>query len=119
MALMHATCVALAGVGVLIRGKPGSGKSDLALRLIDGGAELVADDYCETVARGNQLIVTAPSAIVGKLEVRGYGILTLAARDEATAGLVVDLKPKHEIVRMPELIPCTIEGITLAQIDVD
>ncbi|MBT7294587.1 MAG: serine/threonine protein kinase, partial [Rhodospirillaceae bacterium] len=44
MHLNHATCIALAGKGVLLRGFSGAGKSDLALRLIDGGAKLVADD---------------------------------------------------------------------------
>ena len=59
MTLMHATCVAIDGVGVLIRGASGAGKSDLALRLIDGGAALVGDDYCDVTAREGLLIAQA------------------------------------------------------------
>ena len=44
MSQVHATCIEVDGMGVLLRGPSGSGKSDLALRLIDGGARLVADD---------------------------------------------------------------------------
>ena len=49
---IHATCIALDGRGVLLRGPSGSGKSDMALRLIDAGAELVADDRVDLDAPG-------------------------------------------------------------------
>ncbi len=119
MALIHATCVAIAGVGVIIRGKPGAGKSDLALRLIDDGAELVADDSCETSVRANHVFVTAPATIAGKMEVRGYGIVKLPALEEAVAGLVVDLKPEADIERLPEIATCDIDGVALALLTVD
>ncbi len=119
MALLHATCVAVDGIGVLIRGKPGAGKSDLALRLIDAGAELVADDSCETTVRTGKLYVTAPATIAGKLEVRGYGIVKLPARAEAAIGLVVDLKPEAEIERLPETATCDIDGVALPLLTVD
>lgn len=86
MTALHAGCVALGGRGVLIAGPSGSGKSDLALRLIDRGARLVSDDYTALVVRDGRLIATAPAAIAGKLEVRGVGILDrppLAAVDIA------------------------------------
>ena len=119
MALLHASCVAVDGVGVLIRGKPGAGKSDLALRLIDTGAALVADDSCETSVRGGSLYVTAPTTIAGKLEIRGYGIVKLPARAEATVGLVVDLKAEAEIERLPETATCDIDGVALPLLTVD
>src|ERR1051326_6191249 len=60
VALVHASCVAVDGIGVLIRGPSGSGKSDLALRLIAGGADLVCDCYCELSVVAGRLIARAP-----------------------------------------------------------
>ena len=57
--LVHATAVAIDGQAVLLRGPSGSGKSDLALRLIDAGARLVADDQSELSRRGDVMIVRA------------------------------------------------------------
>jgi HPr kinase/phosphorylase len=88
VALIHASCVVVGGVGVLIRGASGSGKSDLALRLIDAGASLVADDYCEAEALAGRLVVRPPPAIAGKLEVRGFGIVDLAHLPSTTIGLI-------------------------------
>ena len=119
MGLIHATCVAVAATGVLIRGPSGAGKSDLALRLIDGGAELVADDYCEISARDGRLLAAAPLNLAGKIEVRGYGIITLPFRPSAAVGLVVDLLPEAEIERMPEATTCTLEGVTLRRVALD
>jgi HPr kinase/phosphorylase len=119
MALLHATCVAVDGVGVLIRGRPGAGKSDLALRLIDGGAELVADDSCETHTRDERLFVTPPATIAGKFEVRGFGIVELPTRAGAPIGLVVDLKPEAEIERLPEHATCDIDGVAVPLLTVD
>jgi len=113
MAQIHATCVALGSVGVLIRGPSGAGKSDLALRLIDGGAELVSDDYCELAAKDGKLLATPPAAIAGKIEMRGFGILELPYRPLAVIGLVIDLRPESEIARMPDTPACTIEGISV------
>ena len=77
--LLHASAVALGGRAVLLRGASGAGKSDLTLRLIDEGAQLVADDQVELTAdaNGRMLIAAAPEAIAGMLEVRGIGILRL------------------------------------------
>jgi serine kinase of HPr protein (carbohydrate metabolism regulator) len=73
------TAVALNGAAVLLTGKSGSGKSDLALRLIDAGAQLIADDRVELRLRGITLICHAPSdippALVGRVEARGIGII--------------------------------------------
>src|SRR4051794_40356062 len=119
MILLHASCVAVDGLGVLIRGPSGSGKSDLALRLIDDGAELVADDYCEVVKENGRLVAKAPSLIAGRMEVRGHGIVSLPHRDTAEIGAVIDLAPWREIERLPEESTCTIAGMVLPWIRLD
>ena len=75
MVQVHATCIDVDGVGVLLRGPPGSGKSDLALRLISDGARLVADDRAELTVDSGQITVSPPSEIAGLIEVRGLGVL--------------------------------------------
>ncbi len=119
MILIHASCVAIDGIGVLIRGGSGAGKSDLALRLIDGGAVLVSDDYCEVIEEGDGLIAAAPKLIAGKMEVRGFGIARVPHVPRAVIGLVVDLAPWGEIPRMPDATTCTIAGVALPWLTVD
>lgn len=102
MTLVHATCVAIDRVGVLIRGPSGSGKSDLALRLIEAGAVLVADDQVAVEPRGGALRASAPAALRGLLEVRGVGIVPMDSLDSAPVGLVVDLVPIDAVERLPE-----------------
>ena len=99
--LIHATCVAIDGRGVLLRGASGSGKSDLALRLIDGGAKLVSDDQVRIAGVGRDLIACAPRTIAGKIEVRGIGIVPIEAKAAAPVALVVELTPRAQIERMP------------------
>ena len=108
--LVHATCVALRPRGgawraILLRGPSGAGKSDLALRLIEAGARLVADDQTELVRRGKAVIATSPARIAGLIEARGVGIVKLA-RDQLVArapvALLVDLAPPERIARLPE-----------------
>ena len=96
---LHASCVALGGRGVLLRGRPGSGKSDLALRLIDGGGSLVADDQVVLERHGAKLVARAPAVLQGMIEVRGIGILRLDAVD-AVLDLVVDLE-QAAVERLP------------------
>src|SRR6266702_2657381 len=98
----HGTCIAIDGEGVLLRGTPGSGKSDLALRLIDAGARLVADDQTELRRRGADIIAQAPPAIVDRIEVRGVGILACPSVAGEPLRLVVELFPAGDVVRMPE-----------------
>ena len=76
---VHGTCVAVAGVGVLLRGPPGSGKSDLALRLIDRGAELVADDRVTLRREDDGIVASAPASLAGLIEVRGVGVARVPA----------------------------------------
>jgi RNase adaptor protein for sRNA GlmZ degradation len=100
--LIHATCVALDGRGVLLRGASGSGKSDLALRLIDEGALLVADDQTEIGEEQGRLVARAPATIAGRLEVRGLGIVNQPALASAPLALLVDLVPPSAVERLPE-----------------
>ena len=103
--LVHATAVAIDGRAVLLRGPSGAGKSDLALRLIDAGASLVADDQSELRVDGNALVVRAPANLAGLIEVRGIGILRLAALAEAPVALIADLVPREQVERLP--MPCS------------
>src|SRR5436305_10627889 len=93
---VHATCVAIAGRGILIRGRSGSGKSDLALRLIDRGARLVSDDYTILSASSGRIRAAAPATIAGKLEIRGIGIVDLATESDVPICLVADLDAAPE-----------------------
>jgi HPr kinase/phosphorylase len=94
---IHASCVALGGAGVLLRGRPGAGKSDLALRLVDGGGALVADDLCEIRREGDRLLADLPAAVDpafrGRIALRGIGFLTLPYAGATALVLVADLEP--------------------------
>jgi serine kinase of HPr protein (carbohydrate metabolism regulator) len=93
---IHASCIAIDGRGVLIRGPSGAGKSDLALRLIDRGAVLVADDYVLINQGQNALIANPPETIKGQMEVRGIGIITLPFCTNIPLCLCVDLVAEEE-----------------------
>lgn len=99
-ATLHATTVALDGRAVLVTGPSGSGKSDLALRLLDRGFALVSDDQTVVRRSGDRLIATAPPAISGKLEIRGIGIVEMARVCDVPVALIVELT--HEIQRLPD-----------------
>src|SRR5258707_7627920 len=114
--LLHATAIAIEGRAVLLRGASAAGKSDLALRLIDAGARLVADDQSELLRRGDTLIVRAPATIAGLLEVRGIGIVRLDALAEAPVALVVDLVPAETLERLPARRTETVLGLALPAI---
>lgn len=111
--LVHATAVAIDGRAVLLRGPSGSGKSDLALRLIDAGARLVADDQSELVRLGNAIVVRPPAAIAGLLEVRGIGIIRLEPMMEAPLALIADLVPVEAVERLPSTRSERILGVDL------
>ena len=118
MTMLHASCVAIGGRGVLLTGGSGAGKSDLALRLIDRGATLVGDDGVAVAARAGRLHARPGPNIEGKIEVRGLGILTLPWK-EAPLALAVALD--QPVPRMPdEMLPFRlIEGLTLPAIALD
>ncbi len=114
---IHATCVRLgrAGApfgappdcGILLLGPSGSGKSDLALRLIAAGAELVADDRTDLFVRRGLLYAKSPTRIAGLMEVRGVGILALPHARQTRIALVARLGrmgarlPVHKPYRAP------------------
>lgn len=91
-ATIHATAVAISGAGLLIRGKSGSGKSDLALRLIDRGAVLISDDQVDIRREKQNLLLSPPSSLAGKLEVRSLGILERDHVSRIELKLIIDLK---------------------------
>ena len=97
---LHSSTVALNGRAVLIAGPSGSGKSDLALRLLDRGFTLVSDDRTIIRKQGGKLIASAPETIKGKLEVRGVGIVEVESVTNVPVALVVELT--CDIQRMPD-----------------
>ncbi len=118
--LVHATCVALRmgrpWRAVLLRGPSGAGKSDLALRLIDRGARLVADDQTALTRRGRTVTASAPARIAGLIEARGIGIVKLARSQltvRAPVRLLVDLTSAERIERLPEPASEALLGIAL------
>lgn len=113
MERIHATCVVIKGQGMLLRGKPGSGKSDLALRLIDEGAGLVADDYTELAAKDGRLYATAPAAIQGLLEVRGVGVVQIGCVPRVHIAALFDLVALSDIERLPEPMRETLCGVDI------
>lgn len=98
--LVHATAIAINGRGVLLSGKSGVGKSDLAIRLIDRGAKLVCDDYCDIIDGGDYPYIVAKPTIAGKFELRGVGILKLDYVEKAPLFVVFQLDQQPE--RLPD-----------------
>ena len=121
--LIHATCIALGDgprlVGVLLRGPSGAGKSDLALRLIDRGARLVADDRTDLHLIDGELRARAPATIAGRMEVRGLGIADVPRVDDVPLGLVVDLVDHGAIERLPEETSCQLFGVDVPYLRLD
>ena len=95
----QASCVAIGGRAVLIEGPPGSGKSSLALALIDRGATLVGDDGVLLEQHDGRLWALPPPNIAGLLEIRNVGLATLPA-EPAPVALVLRLDP--DAPRQPE-----------------
>lgn len=89
----RATAVAIAGRTVLIEGPPGSGKSSLALALIDRGAVLIGDDGVILKQHGDRLLASPPPNIAGLLEVRNLGLLPYPVCSDVPVALVIRLTP--------------------------
>ena len=106
----HGTALRWLEHGFLLLGSSGAGKSDLALRLIDRGAELVADDLVRIEAFGGRLIAKAEAA-PGLIELRGQGIFRLPALAETVLDLALELGPAVE--RLPAPRALTIAGLAL------
>lgn len=98
---------------MLLLGPPGSGKSDLVLRLIDQPgygiagalrtAQVVSDDQVAIRLAGGRLVASAPATIAGRMEIRGLGLANLPHRAEAALVIAVRLVAKEKIERMPDM----------------
>ena len=110
---VHGTSVVIDGRGVLIRGPSGAGKSDLALRLIDRGAMLLADDYTHIARAGDAVIGSAPERIAGLIEVRGLGVVPMPHVPQAPVMLVVQLVAEQPDRHPAPLPSCTLCGSAL------
>lgn len=111
----HGTCVEIDGLGVLLRGPSGSGKSDLALRLIDDGGRLVSDDYTELSLQGATLIARAPESIKDLIEVRGVGVLKIGAALQVELGVVIDLVASQQVDRLADDETVQLLGLPVAR----
>ena len=101
--MLHASCVAIEGHGVLIKGRSGSGKSALALELMARGAQLVSDDQTMVLPRAGALIACCPPGLEGLIEARGLGILRAEAVREVPLHVIVDMNDV-ETARLPRHI---------------
>lgn len=125
MTMLHGTCVRISNLGVLLLGAPGSGKSDLALRLIEpvgsAGAMLVADDQVMIEQFDGKLVARPPETIAGRLEVRGVGIVTIPHAAETELRLVVRLDAAGAGERIPDFSTQVTEicGVSIPELRID
>jgi len=125
-ATIHASAILVGARALLIRGPAGSGKSRLALELLDAArtgslvfAKLVADDRVHLKAASGRLLASPPAELAGLLEVRGVGILKLDHEPSAVVGLVVDLGVEAaERLPDPRQRETAIEGVRLPRLAV-
>lgn len=108
---VHASTVAIGDRAVMIGGRSGQGKSDLALRLIDRGALLVSDDYTFVRRVEGRLLASSPETIKGKIEMRGVGVLDMPTAQDIAIALFVDLD------RPPERLPVADDRRTFAGVE--
>ena len=116
------------GEGVLILGEPGTGKSGLALRLIDepgfGTSEspmrgrLISDDQVIITREENRLVASAPSSIRGKLEVRGLGIIDVPHNLTSQLALIVDLTAVGSYERLPDRKTTHVLGVEIPSLKI-
>jgi HPr kinase/phosphorylase len=120
---VQGTCAAVEGVGLLLRGAPGAGKSDLALRLVDGGGALVSDDLCEIRREGSRLTIDLPSSVDpkfrGRIEVRGHGLLTVPHAGPVPLALVAELRPGGANERLPQPAEASFLGLAVPLVVLD
>lgn len=101
--LLHATSIAIHDKAVLLAGPSGVGKSDLALRLIDGGASLVADDQTQLTSESGKLLASPPDSLKGLFEARHIGLMRLPYVRDISVALYVELTATDaDLERLPE-----------------
>jgi HPr kinase/phosphorylase len=115
MIRLHASCVAVDGRALLVRGASGSGKSALALELIALGATLVADDQVDLTAEHDRLMAAPPDRLAGLIEARGLGLLRLPHTAPAAVAALLDLDTAPA-ARLPPRETQTLCGVTLQRI---
>ena len=116
---LHASCVAFQGAGLLLLGVPGAGKSALALRLMERGFLLVADDQVEITATEAGLLASAPAELAGLLEIRGLGVFERVAHAPARLVAAARLRPAATIARLPEPSRWRAQGLELPEFPLD
>ena len=109
--LLHASCVAIDGRGLLILGPSGAGKSALALQMMALGADLVSDDQTLVWAQDGRLLARAPNALSGLIEARFVGLQRETERlpPERTitlCGITCALAYSHEASHLPASLMC-------------
>ncbi len=115
--LVHASAVRLSGKGVLLLGPSTSGKSDLALRLIDVGAVLIADDQVRLSLAGDRLHAGPPACLAGLIELRGMGIMRVPF-EEGFLDLAVELQTCDAVIDpLPEPAVASWLGVDLPKIE--
>jgi hypothetical protein len=118
--VFQANAVVIDGRALLIEGPPGSGKSSLALALIDRGAGLLGDDAVTLTAEGGRLIASPPPNIAGLLEVRGVGLVSLPVAAPAPAALILALGgPAPQRLPATPLPPRLIAGVAIPVLGFD
>ena len=121
---MDGVAVAIDGKGVLLRGPSGSGRSDLALRLIDEGAKLVNDEQVELHRHGDRLTVAAPAlmptTLKGYIEARGLGLVPVPhVEGETELVWVVDMAASGSIERLPPAQSVDLLGVSVPLMRID
>lgn len=119
---VHATAIAVAGTGILLRGPSRSGKSALALSTLRRAdilglpAALVSDDQVFLEAADGHVDAVAPASIRGLIEISGVGILAEPSLDRVRLALVVDLAEPDVLERLPEEATAVLAGVALRRI---
>ncbi len=112
MTLRQSTAVAILGRALLIEGPPGSGKSSLALALIDRGATLIGDDGIALERRGAMLWAVPAPATAGLIELRNVGIATLPSAEAPVALVLMLALDAPRFIERTEMVD--IEGLAVS-----
>jgi serine kinase of HPr protein (carbohydrate metabolism regulator) len=119
---LHATTVQLQGRGVMLMGKSGAGKTELALTLVERAivrneqAALVADDRTLLHVESGKLIASVPQTLAGGVEIRGAGLFAVAYVEQTPLDLVVRLVERDEAERYPSGENWHFEGIEVPRL---